>query len=86
MSCILVRSIDCGAYNKNNGDYYEYPSLLISWMAINYKENGGKKNFSCQTKASISCIPIGEHDCHATTIKNRDYYENPSLTHFTDEL
>ena len=30
---------------------------LIPWMNFNYKENGGKKSFSCQTKRSISCIP-----------------------------
>ena len=31
---------------------------LISWMTINYKENSGKKSFSCKSKASILCIPI----------------------------
>ena len=28
----------------------------------------------------------GEHDYSATNKKNRDCYENPSLTHFMDEL
>ena len=31
---------------------------LISWMNINYKEKGGKKIFSYESKASISCIPM----------------------------
>ena len=29
-----------------------------SWMNFDYKENGGKKSFSCKAKASISCIPM----------------------------
>ena len=28
----------------------------------------------------------GEHDYHANSKKNGDYYEYPSLSHFTDEL
>ena len=47
---------DCGANNKNNGDYYAYPSLFISRIIIDYKENGEEKIFSYQIKASISCI------------------------------
>ena len=31
---------------------------LISQINFDYRENGGKKNFSCKSKASISCIPI----------------------------
>ena len=31
---------------------------LISWMNFDYKENGGKKSFSCKSKASILCIPM----------------------------
>ena len=31
---------------------------LIWWMNNDSKENGGKKSFSCQIKASISCILI----------------------------
>ena len=31
---------------------------LISRMNLNYKENGGKKRFSCKSKALILCIPI----------------------------
>ena len=31
---------------------------LISWMNFDYKENGGKKSFSCKSKASISGVPM----------------------------
>ena len=30
----------------------------ISRMNFNYKKNGGKKSFPCQSKASGSCIPM----------------------------
>ena len=33
-------------------------AYLISWMNFDYKENGGKKNFSCKSNASILCIPV----------------------------
>ena len=112
---------------------------LISGMNINYKENGGKKRFSCKSKASISCIPVrktwlscpltkkmrllrvskfvsfhewiliirkieekkafltnpkpeyrvsywGGHDCSGHNKTNGDFYEYPSLSHFTDKL
>ena len=31
---------------------------LISQINFDYKENGGKKSFSCKSKAIISCIPM----------------------------
>ena len=31
---------------------------IISWMDFDYKENGEKKSFSCESKASVSCIPM----------------------------
>ena len=31
---------------------------LIPQMGIDYKENGGKKNISCKSKASILRIPM----------------------------
>ena len=31
---------------------------INSWMNYDYKENGGKKSFSCESKASISYILI----------------------------
>ena len=58
---------------------------LISQMNINYKENGGKKSVSCKSKASISCFPMGEHNCSAHNEKNGDYNEYPSFYHFMDE-
>ena len=58
---------------------------FISQTNINYKENGGKKSFSCKSKALISCIPMGERDYTAHYKKNKGNYEYPSLSHFTDE-
>ena len=31
---------------------------LIPWMSFDYKENGGKKSFSCKSKASILRITM----------------------------
>ena len=58
---------------------------LISQININYKENDGMKSFSCKSRASISWFLCGEHDCSAHNEKNGDYYDFPSLTHFTNE-
>ena len=44
---------DCSAYNKKNGDDYEYPSLSHFMDNINCEENGVNKSFSCKSKASI---------------------------------
>ena len=57
---------------------------LISWININYKDNGSKKTFSCKSKAS-SVSQCGELDCSANKKKNEDYYEYPSLSHFMNE-
>ena len=46
------------AHNEKNGNYNKDPSLTHSWMNTNYKENSGKKSFSCKAKVSISCIPM----------------------------
>ena len=60
---------------------------LIWWINFDYKENGGKKIFSWQIKAIISCIPIRRTWLYySKTKKNGDYYENLSLTYFLDEL
>ena len=48
---------------------------IISWMNYAYKENDEKKSFFWKSKASISCIPMWEHDRGAHNKKNRDYYE-----------
>ena len=42
---------NCITNNKKNGDYYKNSSFVISWMTFDYKENGGKKSFSCKSKA-----------------------------------
>ena len=47
---------DCNAHNKKNVDCFEYPSLTNFMDELNFKENGGKKSFSCKSKALISCI------------------------------
>ena len=47
---------DWSAKNKENVDYQEYLSLPHFMLNFNYKENGKKKSFSCQTKTLISCI------------------------------
>ena len=49
---------DYSAYNKRKRDSYRYPSLSHLRMNINFKENGGKKSFSCKFKATISHIPM----------------------------
>ena len=59
---------------------------LISQMNINYKENSGKKSFSCQTKASILYPNVGNIIIVPNRTKNGDYYENQSLTYFMDKL
>ena len=44
--------------NKKNKDYQEYQVYLVSQMNFDYNEYSGKKSISCQTKESISCIPM----------------------------
>ena len=45
-----------------------------------------RKAFLAKPKHQYRVSQCGEHDCSATNIKNGDYYENPSLIHFTDKL
>ena len=58
------REHDYTANNKNNKDYYKYPSLSHFmdelWFCGKYR----KKSFSCKTKALVSCKQLGEHDCN----------------------
>ena len=49
---------DCNATKKRMDAITSIQVCFISWVNINYKENEGKKSFSCKTKASISFIPI----------------------------
>ena len=58
---------------------------LIPRMNINYWENGGERSFSFKFKASKRVPQCGEHDCSAHNENNGDYYDYPSLSHFTDE-
>ena len=57
---------------------------LISWMTINYKENGGKKSFLANHNHEYHVSQCGEHDCSANNNKNGDYNEYPNLSHFMD--
>ena len=45
----------CGERYCNVQSQKEWRLLYESWF--DYKANGGKKSFSCKSKASISCIP-----------------------------
>ena len=58
---------------------------LISWLNIDYKENGRKKAFPTISRHQYHVSQCGEHDCCANNNKNGDYYVYPSLSHFTDE-
>ena len=55
-------------------------------MNFDYKGNGGKKSFSSKSKDQCRVFLYGEHGFRAHNKNNRDHYEYPSLTHFTDEL
>ena len=77
--------LDCSANNKKNKVYYKHPSLPYSTEEFDYKENGGKKRFSCESKVSISSPYWGEHDCSAHNKMNGNCNEYPGLSYFTDE-
>ena len=49
---------DCSANNKKKENNISVHVCLISWMNFDYKENGGKKCFSCKSKAPISRVPM----------------------------
>ena len=50
---------DCGAIMSRKEIIISIEACLMSQINFNYKENGGRKNFSCKSKASISCFPMG---------------------------
>ena len=58
---------------------------LISHMNFDYKENGEKKAILASLKHQHCVSQCGDHDCHANNEKNGDYFEYPSLSHFTDK-
>ena len=45
-----------------------------------------RKTFLANPKYQYHVSQCGEHDCSANNKRNGDYYEYPSLPHFTDEL
>ena len=55
---------------------------LISWMNFDYEENGGKKHFSCKSKALISCIQYGKHGCSAQSKKKWRLLWDPMFLSF----
>ena len=44
------------------------------------------KAFPANPKLQCCVSQWGEHNCSAHNRKNKDYYEYPSLFHFTDEI
>ena len=44
-----------------------------------------RKDFHAKPKQQYRVSQYGEDDDSAHNRKNRDYYEYPGLTHFTDE-
>ena len=59
---------------------------LISQMNFDCTGNGGKKAYLANPKHQYRVCQCGEHDQHANDKKTGDYYEYPSLSHFTDRL
>ena len=63
----------------------------LSWQiqSINimypYMENI-KKAFLANPKLQYHVSQCRDYDCHAINKKGGDYYEYPSLSHFTNEL
>ena len=45
-----------------------------------------RKAFLVNPKRQYHVSQCGEHDYNADNKRNGDYYENPSLIHFTEEL
>ena len=45
-----------------------------------------RKALLANPKHQYRVSQCGEYDCSANNKKNGDYYEHPSLSHFTDEL
>ena len=59
---------------------------LISQMNLDSKESGGNKAFLGNPNHQYHVCQCGEHDFHTNNKRNGDYYEYPSLSHFTNEL
>ena len=59
---------------------------LISRESLIIRKIMERKAFLANPKHQYPVSQCGEHDCSAQSQKNRDYYENPSLTYFTDKV
>ena len=68
--------------HRKNIDDYKNPSLTHLIANFDYKENHGKKSFSCKSEASNHVYQCRKHDCSANNKKNGDYYDFPSLSDF----
>ena len=77
---------DRSAHNKKNGDYNEDQSLSHVMDEFNYTKNGGKKSFSCQTKASSRASQRDEKDCSAFNKKRRRLLSVSNFYHCMDKL
>ena len=56
---------DCHTDSQKNGDCYENLSLPHLMDELWFYERCGKKIFSCQTNASVSCILMSRNDYSA---------------------
>ena len=59
-------------------------ACLISRMNFDSTKNSGKKAFIANPKHQYRVSGCGDNDCQANNKKNGDYYEDPSLSHFTN--
>ena len=71
---------------KRIGIIMSFQVCLILQMNFDYKENGERKAFLANPRCQYGVSQCGEQDYSADNKRNGDCYENPSLTHFTDEF
>ena len=75
----------CSATSKKSGDHYKYPSLYHFTYIHYYKEMMETKTFLAYPKHQYCVSQYGEHDCYGQNKVNREYYEYPRLSYFTNE-
>ena len=80
------RKHDCNEVTKRMEIVIGIQVCLISWINIDYKENGGKNAFLVNLKHQYRVSQCGELDCCINSKKNEDYHVRQCLSHFTDEL
>ena len=73
--------------HEKNGYNYENPCLCISMDELWFMENGAKKKLFLQNQSiNIMYLNVENMVVVSNHKKNGDYYENASLTYFTNEL